>query len=79
MAFADLREFLKRLEATNDLVRVQREVDLAYEIGAVCRRSVDLDGPALLFEHPRGHTMPIVTNLLANRRRMVSAASSCLG
>jgi UbiD family decarboxylase len=73
MPFADLRSFVDRLEAEGELRRVAVEVDLAYELGAICRRAADLDGPALLFEHPRGHSMPVLANLLATRRRVALA------
>ena len=73
MAFADLREFLACLEERGELARVQREVDLEYEIGAICRHAVDVDAPALLFEQIRGHTMPVIANLTANRRRIAIA------
>lgn len=73
MAYRDLRQFLARLEETGHLVRVKAEVDLKYEIGAICRRVVDVDGPALLFERPGGYSVPLVTNILGSRERYALA------
>ena len=73
MAYADLRQFLQRLEEEGELGRVQRPVELHYEIGAVCRKTLDLRGPALSFEAIRGHKVPLVVNLFATRRRYAMA------
>jgi UbiD family decarboxylase len=78
MPFADLREFLDRLEEVGELSRVEVEVDPEYEIGAICRHAADLDGPAILFERPRGHTVPVVANLLAAKRRSALALECTL-
>ena len=69
MPFADLREFIARLDAEGHLCRVTKEVDLKYEIGAICRRSLDHRGPVLLFENVRGHGIPVIANLFSSRER----------
>jgi 4-hydroxy-3-polyprenylbenzoate decarboxylase len=51
MPFKDLREYIDRLEACGELMRVGAEVDWNLELGAITRRSMDLGGPALLFEN----------------------------
>ncbi|MBI3092183.1 MAG: UbiD family decarboxylase [Candidatus Tectomicrobia bacterium] len=76
MAYADLREFLARLEQLNELTRVSVEVDPRFEVGAVARRALDLGSPALLFERPKGYRTPLVVNMLATRRR-VAVALEC--
>jgi UbiD family decarboxylase len=68
-----LRDFLARLEAEGELARVGADVDLRHELGAVCSRAGSLDAPALLFERPGGHAMPIVANLFRARRRIALA------
>lgn len=73
MAYRDFREYLARLEQTGQLARVRAEVDLQYEIGAICRRVLDADGPALLFERPGGYSVPLVTNILGTRERYAMA------
>ncbi len=77
MPFCDLREFIERLEEDGELIRIKRPVDLDFEISAVIRRSLDICGleenKALLFEDPGGCPTPLVTNLLATRRRYALA------
>ncbi|MDP6558971.1 MAG: UbiD family decarboxylase [Candidatus Binatia bacterium] len=73
MPYADLREFLYRLEKEGELAHVSNPVDLHYEIGAVCRKTLDLSGPALSFGNIRGHNIPLVVNLFATRRRYAMA------
>src|SRR5688500_13927796 len=73
MAFSGLREFLELLEAEGELARVKVPVELDQELGAVCVKSLRAYGPALLFEHPGGNSIPMLTNLLATRRRYALA------
>jgi phenylphosphate carboxylase alpha subunit len=55
MPFADLREYMDRLEAIGDLKRIKVEVDWDLELGAIMRRANDLREPALLFERIKGY------------------------
>ncbi len=73
MAYKDLRAFLTRLEQEDHLARVQVEVDTRYEVGAICRKVLNAFGPALFFERPKGHSIPLVTNILATRERYALA------
>ncbi len=68
MPFKDLREFLKVLEEKGELVRIKKEVDLKYEIGAYIRKTSDLQGPALFFENVRGHKIPAVGGIFSSGR-----------
>jgi 2,5-furandicarboxylate decarboxylase 1 len=68
-----MREFLDVLEREGELAYVHVPVDLDQELGAVCVKSLRLGGPALLFEHPGDSNTPILTNLLATRRRYALA------
>ncbi|MBI3016194.1 MAG: UbiD family decarboxylase, partial [Candidatus Tectomicrobia bacterium] len=70
MPFADLRDFLDELEKQQELVRVSAEVDVRYEIGAICRKVSDAYGPALFFERPRGYSNPVVMNVLGTKERL---------
>lgn len=59
---------------TRELVRVSAEVDAVYEIAAITDRvRSDQGSPAVLFDHVRGQTMPVVTNLLGSPRRLSAA------
>ena len=72
----NLRSFLAELEACHpgDLLRIEREVSPVYEIPAFVRK-LDLLGRynAVLFENVRGFEMPVVTNILADRRKYALA------
>src|SRR3984893_15166334 len=60
-----MRGFLAALEDSGELHRVKRSVDRRFEIASVL--SLRNRGPAQLFEHVRGHGMPVVGNLLTSR------------
>lgn len=49
MAHYDLREYLDRLEAEGELVRIDAEVDPMLEAGAIAQRLAERGGPAVHF------------------------------
>jgi 4-hydroxy-3-polyprenylbenzoate decarboxylase len=73
VAFRNLAEFLRALEADGELVRVRREVSPRLEIAEIADRAVKGSGPALLFENVTGSSMPVAINLFASRRRTLRA------
>jgi 4-hydroxy-3-polyprenylbenzoate decarboxylase len=72
------RDFLALLERTQELLKIKEEVDPKYEICAFCRHVADRDGPALLFERIKGHTIPALANLFGTRRRIAMAVGVSL-
>jgi 2,5-furandicarboxylate decarboxylase 1 len=72
-AYDGLRQFLELLEQDGDLARVTAPVALDQELAAVCVYNLRATGPALLFERPGDHNMPVLTNLLSTRRRYARA------
>ena len=70
MAYNDLREFVSALERAGELKRIPFEVDPYLEITEFADRSVKRGGPALLFERPKGSTIPVLINAFASMRRM---------
>src|SRR5438034_11108429 len=70
MAYADLREFIKALEENHELKRISFEVDPILEITEFADRAVKQGGPALLFEKPRGYSIPVLINSFASMRKM---------
>src|ERR1700691_4314248 len=70
MAYRDLREFVRALEKNHELKRIPFEVDTALEITEFADRAVKQGGPALLFEKPKGSTMPVLINEFASMRKM---------
>jgi len=70
MAYADLRDFIRALEKHGELKRIPFEVDPHLEITEFADRSVKSGGPALLFEKPKGSSVPVLINAFASMRRM---------
>jgi 4-hydroxy-3-polyprenylbenzoate decarboxylase len=70
MQYRDLRDFLVQLEQQGELKRVGVEVDPRLEMTEVCDRVLRAGGPALLFEKPTGHTIPVLGNLFGTPRRV---------
>ncbi|MGC2047314.1 MAG: 4-hydroxy-3-polyprenylbenzoate decarboxylase [Gallionella sp.] len=73
MGYRDLRDFLSQLERAGELKRVRAEVDPKLEMTAVCDRVLRVGGPALLFETPKGHSIPVLGNLFGTTRRVALA------
>ena len=78
MAFKDLREFIELLEAEGELKRISVPVDPNLEITEICDRTLRAGGPALLFENPKGSSIPLLGNLFGNTRRIALGESSHL-
>ena len=72
-AWADLRQFSAALTRTGQLKSVPQLVSPRLQITALCHRSLLGNGPALLFEKPQGHDMPVLGNLFGNEQRVLAA------
>lgn len=70
MKYKDLRDFLVQLEQRGDLKRVDIEVDPHLEMTEICDRLLKQAGPAVLFERPAGHTIPVLGNLFGTPERV---------
>lgn len=70
MQYKDLRDFLAQLEACGQLKRITTEVDPYLEITEISDRVLRNNGPALLFENPKGSSIPILTNLFGTPDRV---------
>ena len=70
MKYRDLRDFLAQLEARGELKRIGVEVDPRLEMTEICDRVLRAQGPALLFERPTGHRMPVLANLFGTPQRV---------
>jgi 4-hydroxy-3-polyprenylbenzoate decarboxylase len=73
MGYRDLRDFLSQLERSGELKRVRAEVDPNLEMTEICDRVLKSGGPALLFEKPKGNTIPVLGNLFGTTRRVALA------
>jgi 4-hydroxy-3-polyprenylbenzoate decarboxylase len=70
MKYKDLRDFIAQLESQGELKRIKAEVDPHLEMTEICDRVLKAGGPAILFEKPRGHTIPVLGNLFGTPRRV---------
>src|SRR6478736_7482724 len=70
MAYRDLRDFVQTLDKKGELKRIPFEVDPVLEITEFADRAVKQGGPALLFEKPKGSSMPVLINGFASMRKM---------
>ena len=66
----DTQEFIKELEKQGELIRVKTEVDPDLEIAEILRREMYSNGPAVLFENVKGHSMPVLGNAFGSMRRL---------
>jgi 4-hydroxy-3-polyprenylbenzoate decarboxylase len=70
MKYRDLRDFIVQLEKLGELKRVTAPVSSYLEITEICDRVLRAQGPAILFENPVGHNMPVLANLFGTPRRV---------
>lgn len=70
MKYKDLRDFITKLEHQGELKRIAMEIDPYLEMTEICDRTLRAGGPALLFEHPKGSTIPVLCNLFGTTRRV---------
>jgi 4-hydroxy-3-polyprenylbenzoate decarboxylase len=71
--YLDLREFLAQLEARGELKRIDAEVSPRLEMTEISDRVLRAGGPALLFERPAGHRIPVLANLFGSVKRIAAA------
>ena len=70
MKYQDLRDFIHQLETSGDLKRIPLTVDPFLEITEICWRTLRCQGPALLFENPKNHSIPVLANLFGTPERV---------
>jgi 4-hydroxy-3-polyprenylbenzoate decarboxylase len=70
MKYTDLRDFIAQLERRGELQRIRAEVDPRLEMTEICDRVLKQAGPALLFERPKGHSIPVLGNLFGTPQRV---------
>ncbi len=70
MKYKDLRDFIRQLEAKGELVRISQPIDTDLEMTEIADRTLRAGGPALLFENPKGHNMPVLANLFGTPERV---------
>ena len=60
----ELANFVRVLEEKGLLTRISKPVDTKYEVSTLMKM---LDGRALLFDHVKEFTMPIIANICSTR------------
>ncbi len=70
MKYTDLRDFIDYLEQRGELVRITQEVDPYLEMTEISDRTLRAKGPALLFENPKGYSVPVLCNLFGTPDRV---------
>ncbi len=70
MKYKDLRDFIKQLEKQGELKRITVEIDPYLEMTEICDRVLKQEGPAILFENPKGSNIPVLANLFGTPHRV---------
>ncbi|WP_312510702.1 4-hydroxy-3-polyprenylbenzoate decarboxylase [Massilia sp.] len=70
MKYTDLRDFLAQLDRMGDLKRIDIPVSPNLEMTEIADRTLRAGGPALLFNKPTGHTIPVLANLFGTPKRV---------
>jgi UbiD family decarboxylase len=79
MKFLDQREWIATLEHAGEVTRVKVPVEWKGEIGAICRRVLNAQGPALLFENIVGHERTWCTKLFTGSLGTAGRMALALG
>ncbi len=70
----DLRDYIKALDRTGDIVHIKQEVDWDLEVGAIGRHAYELEGPAVLFENIKDYPGQRIMNGLSGTFRRIAIA-----
>ena len=70
MKYRDLRDFIQLLEQRGQLKRIKQEIDPYLEMTEIADRTLRAQGPALLFENPKGSRYPVLANLFGTPQRV---------
>ncbi len=74
VAYTDMRDFIRLLDEKGLLHHVTAEVDPVFELGAVAARSLERQGPAIIFDNVKGYPdKPMVVNLLSTIEQVALA------
>ena len=66
MPYRDLREYLQKLEAEGELIRIKESLSPVYEIPSILKHLGVMGGPAALVENVEGYNVPIAGNLFGS-------------
>lgn len=69
----DLRSFLKVLKENNQLITIDKQVNLKWELGSILATLERMEGKAAYFSKIKGYSIPVVGGLLASHKRIALA------
>jgi 2,5-furandicarboxylate decarboxylase 1 len=69
----DLRGFLEELQAAQQILEIKEELSTTYEIPAAIKEIDKRLGKAVYFSHVQGYPIPIIANLLGQKKRLALA------
>ncbi|HXY37760.1 MAG TPA: UbiD family decarboxylase, partial [Planctomycetaceae bacterium] len=69
MGYRNLKECVRDLERTGQLVRIETEIDPYLQAAEIQRRVYQAQGPALFYARVKGCRFPLVSNLFGTRER----------
>jgi 4-hydroxy-3-polyprenylbenzoate decarboxylase len=70
MGYRNLRECIRELEATGQLIRIEQPIDPHLEAAEIQRRVFAAGGPAIYFANVKDCHFPMVSNLFGTMERM---------
>ncbi|HCE10026.1 MAG TPA: 3-octaprenyl-4-hydroxybenzoate decarboxylase, partial [Oxalobacteraceae bacterium] len=70
MKYSDLRDFIAQLQRLGELKHINIPVSPYLEMTEICDRTLRIGGPALLFDQPVGHKIPVLGNLFGTPHRV---------
>lgn len=73
MAYRNLKDFVHRLRQEGELVEINHPVSPRLEMTEIADRVMKNQGPALLFNRPEGHDIPVLINAYGSEKRMAMA------
>lgn len=73
MIYQDLRDFIIQLKEMGELKEIDQPVSPHLEMTALSDKVLRAKGPALLFQSPTDHTIPVLTNLFGTPKRVALA------
>jgi 2,5-furandicarboxylate decarboxylase 1 len=74
LATLNLEDFLKKLDDKHELLHIEREISLKYDVGKVLMKLYHTEKrPAVMFHKPGGKDIPLVANIFSTREKAAIA------
>ena len=73
MAYQDLRQYVAKLSSAGQLLEIDEQVDPEWEIGTICYKVLNENGPAILFNDVKDYPYPVLANMVSTMERCALA------